>query len=147
MTLTFRAIETHGSELEQEYRLRNEILRIPLNLVFHLTPEQIEAETRDFHYGLFDGNGEMHACVIATPFEPGKYQIRQMAVIERQQGNGLGKVLLTKTEQALRDHGATELMLQARDVAIGFYDKLGYERVGEMFTHVGIPHLEMRKKL
>lgn len=147
MALNFRRLETHGSDLEQEYRLRNEILRIPLNLVFHLTPEQIEAETHDFHYGLFDDEGEMHACVIATAFEPGKYQIRQTAVIERQQGRGLGKDLLTKTEHDLKTHGATELMLQARDVAIGFYEKLGYTRVGDMFTHVGIPHLEMRKKL
>lgn len=147
MTLTFRRIQTYGADLEQEYRLRNEILRIPLNLVFHLTPEQIEAETRDFHYGMFDDDGEMHACVIATPFAPGKYQIRQMAVIERQQGNGVGRELLTQAEQSLRETGATELMLQARDVAVGFYEKLGYRPVGDMFIHVGIPHLEMRKTL
>ena len=145
--MNFRRLETHGKDLKQEYRLRNEILRIPLNLVFHLTDEQIEAETRDFHYGMFNDDGEMEACVIATPFAPGKYQIRQMAVIERRQGTGMGRDLLSKTEQQLKLHGATELMLHARDVAIGFYEKLGYERVGDMFIEVGIPHLEMRKKL
>lgn len=146
MALQFRRLETSGTDLEQEYHLRNTILRIPLGLVFHLTDEQIEAETRDFHYGMFR-NEELVACVIATPIEADVYQIRQMAVIEELQGSGIGRELMGHAEEDLRRNGASEIMLQARDIATGFYERLGYRKVGDWFTHVGIPHLEMRKQL
>ena len=143
MPLTFRRLQTSGTDLQQEYHLRDTILRIPLGLVFHLTPEQICHEESDFHFGLFDGDN-LCACVIATP---GQYKIRQMAVREDLQQQGLGRQLMLQTEHALLDAGANELTLHARDIATGFYEKLGYLAVGDWFTEVGIPHLKMRKAL
>jgi predicted GNAT family N-acyltransferase len=35
--------------------------------------------------------------------------------------------------------------LHARIVAVGFYEKMGYVRQGELFTEVGIPHVLMQK--
>ena len=146
MPLQFRQLDPHCSDLEQEYRLRDTILRIPLGLVFHLTPEQIEAEKQDFHFGMFDGD-ELVACVIATPIGEGQYQIRQMAVIDSLQGTGVGRALMRNAERRLKQAGASDIMLQARDIATGFYEKLGYTPVGDWFQHVGIAHLEMRKRL
>ncbi len=146
MPLTFRRLQTSGTDLQQEYHLRDTILRIPLGLVFHLTPEQIRHEESDFHFGLFDSDN-LCACVIATPYGPGQYKIRQMAVREDLQQQGLGRQLMLQTEQALRDAGANELTLHARDIATGFYEKLGYLAVGDWFTEVGIPHLKMCKAL
>ncbi len=146
MSPTFRRLQTSGTDLEQEYHLRDTILRIPLGLVFHLTPEQIRDEESDFHFGLFDQE-TLVACVIATPYGEGQYKIRQMAVREDLQQHGLGRQLMQQAEQALLDAGAHEIVLHARDIATGFYEKLGYEQVGDWFTEVGIPHLKMRKSL
>ena len=37
--------------------------------------------------------------------------------------------------------------MHARMTAVGFYAKLGYTRVGDGFTEVGIPHVKMEKRL
>ncbi len=37
--------------------------------------------------------------------------------------------------------------MHARESAIGFYQKQGYEIQGEMFTEVSIPHFQMEKQI
>jgi predicted GNAT family N-acyltransferase len=39
------------------------------------------------------------------------------------------------------------MVLHARETAVPFYLKLGYEVVGGQFEEVGIPHFKMEKKL
>ena len=46
-----------------------------------------------------------------------------------------------------RGGGYEEIVLHARETALGFYQKLGYETEGDSFTEVGLPHSAMRKKL
>jgi predicted GNAT family N-acyltransferase len=50
-------------------------------------------------------------------------------------------------ENVARDRGYKKLSMHARKSAIGFYQKLGYEIVGEEFEEVTIPHYEMQKTL
>ncbi len=38
-------------------------------------------------------------------------------------------------------------MMHARATAIGFYEKCGYDRLGETFLEQGIPHVRMQKRL
>ena len=54
---------------------------------------------------------------------------------------------MARLEEAARARGHRELMLHAQESAIGFYEKLGYDAVGERFIEADIPHLEMRKAL
>jgi len=37
------------------------------------------------------------------------------------------------------------MVLNARKTAVGFYEKLGYEKIGEEFPEINIPHYKMRK--
>jgi predicted GNAT family N-acyltransferase len=37
--------------------------------------------------------------------------------------------------------------MHARKTAMGFYEKLGYEKIGDEFTEVTIPHYKMEKRL
>ena len=75
-------------------------------------------------------------------------QIRYMAVEEEWQGKGIGKMILSYLEEKIKEKGATYIVLNARDIAIKFYEKQGYEIVKK--AHVlfdAIPHYRMRKKL
>ena len=47
-------------------------------------------------------------------------------------------------EESIR-RGYSRVYLHAREVAIEFYRKLGYEVFGEGFVEVGIPHRHMQK--
>ena len=75
-------------------------------------------------------------------------QIRYMAVEEEWQGKGVGTMILEYLEEKIKEKGAKYIVLNARDIAIKFYEKHGYEIVKE--AHVlfdTIPHYKMRKIL
>lgn len=142
---SFRQI-THGSDdYQQACRLRNEVLRIPLGLL--LLDEDLAGEKDMLHFGLFDDDGTLLACVIAVPFSGTVVKLRQMAVSPRLQGKGVGREVMQELERQLVSRGFREFTLHARVAVQGFYERLGYTVAGEEFIEVGIPHVEMRKRL
>ena len=134
-------IEFGSEPYRQELLLRDAILRKPIGLKL---PERMDDEAACRHFGLIR-DGELLACLIAVPLEPGTVRIRQMAVQSGLQGTGLGRRLMLESEAILKSDGVREFILHARATAIGFYEKLGYRPVGNRFTEVGIPHVLMEK--
>ncbi|MEI7946914.1 MAG: GNAT family N-acetyltransferase [bacterium] len=134
----------HGSaEYQQECALRQEVMRKPLGL--NLYDEDLVAERGQIHFGLFDEKDQLLACVIAVPVTATEAKVRQMAVRPSLQGKGCGRLLLEAAEQVLVQQGFTDLFLNSRMTAIGFYERLGYVRSGPEFMEVGMPHVKMRK--
>ncbi len=75
-------------------------------------------------------------------------QIRYMAVEKEWQGKGIGKMILLYLEEKVKEKGAKNIILNARDIAIKFYEKNGYQIVKEAHTLFdAIPHYRMRKAL
>lgn len=76
-------------------------------------------------------------------------QVRQVAVAHDAHGRGIGRELMLSLEQIARREDAAELWLNARSLAFGFYQRLGFEFDGEEFVSelTGIPHRLMRKRL
>lgn len=70
-----------------------------------------------------------------------------MAVQNNLQGKGIGASLMSFVENLARDKGYRNLVMHARDTAIGFYEKFGYKVLGEQFLEVGLPHHLMAKSL
>jgi predicted GNAT family N-acyltransferase len=76
-------------------------------------------------------------------------QVRQVAVNPAQRGRGVGSALMAAIEWRAAQEGAEEIVLHARDSAIDFYERLGYEAISDVFVSelTGIPHRTMRKRL
>jgi ribosomal protein S18 acetylase RimI-like enzyme len=142
---TFAEIAFGSEDYERERRLRDEVLRRPLGL--SLEEEDPAPEKDQLHFALFDSAREIVACVIAAPISPTEARIRQMAVSPAQQGKGIGRRLLEEVECDLRARGYRHLRLSARSSAVGFYERLGYETVGEEYVSVTVPHFPMAKSL
>lgn len=135
----------HGSaEYQQMVKLREEVLRKPLGL--HFTDDQLAAEATDILIGAFD-DGRILGCCILTPISKDTIKLRQMAVNNRQQQKGIGYSIMQFAENLARDKGYRKVTMNARDTAIGFYQKLGYKVVGEPFIEVTIPHHCMEKQI
>jgi len=133
----------YGSEAYQaECQLRHEVLRVAIGLSLH--NEDLSNERNQLHFGLFDED-ELVACVIAVPLSATEAKIRQMAVSQEHQGKGCGRRVIEGLERHLAVRGVTHFSMHARMSAVGFYEKLGYSKVGEKFTEVGIPHVRMEK--
>ena len=142
--MEFNEIIFGTEQYDQEVKLRQQILRGPLGLDIH--EEDLDSETLQLHFGLFD-EGDLKACVVILPFEDTQAKLRQMAVAEDLQGKGFGKILMEEVEKYLTETGFKEIELHARETAVGFYEKLGYEVCSEEFTEVNIPHFKMIKAI
>ncbi len=133
-------------ELAQCYELRYQILRKPWQ-----QPRGSETDGRE------------QECITAlaideneNPIGTGRLQmntddeaqIRYMAVADVQQGRGVGGELLLFLEGEAKKLGAKNMVLNARENAIQFYQKHGYIMTAEAETLWGIiPHKRMEKVL
>ena len=142
--MIFQELLFGSADYERTLDLRKRILRDPLGLEW--TDEEIAWEPRERHFVLAEGE-EVIACVVARALEAGTMKLRQMAVEPTHQRRGWGRRLLERVEPVLRADGVKRIELNARNSAIGFYEGLGYERVGQEFLEVGIPHWKMAKVL
>lgn len=158
-TLTWVDRFVDGALYAGERRLRFEVLRRPLGMVLGSEENAREAECRhlvawvdrEVHDGLGRvGVGEpaVVGCTLWLGDADGRGgKLLQMAVDSRWQGTGLGARLVRELERKVFIDGFREVRLHARETAIGFYRKLGYEVEGETFFEVGLPHKLMRRTL
>jgi ribosomal protein S18 acetylase RimI-like enzyme len=103
------------------------------------------------HFGIYDAEtllGVISVFKASSPYflETAQFQIRGMAILESQQKKGLGEKLVLEAEAYSAQNGGERIWFNAREVAVGFYKKMGYTVIGDVFniTDVG-PHYVMHK--
>lgn len=68
-------------------------------------------------------------------------ELVNMYVSEEVAGTGVGRMLVTMAELYAKSQGYTEVILNSgprfRETAWGFYEKIGYERVGQLDNYYG----------
>ncbi|MFZ9171712.1 MAG: GNAT family N-acetyltransferase [Sediminibacterium sp.] len=142
--MSLKIIEFGSTSYQKMVDLRFQILRNPLGLTF--SQADLDKEKDDILIGFFEEDN-LEGCCILTPVNKTDIRLRQMAVISGLQYRGIGRVIMNFAENVARDRGYKVLHMHARKTAVGFYQKLGYEIIGEEFEEVTIPHFEMQKAL
>ena len=142
--LQFSPIRYNSPNYAATLALRDEVLRKPLGLEFGAA--ELEQERDHFHIACFRDR-TLVGCLMLVPLSASLVKMRQVAVKPQLHGQGIGRTLVEYAEQFARERGFSLMKLHARDTAIPFYEKQGYERDGEMFEEVSIPHWEMQKLL
>jgi predicted GNAT family N-acyltransferase len=74
-------------------------------------------------------------------------KIGRMAVLASHRGTGLGARVLAELEREGIARGLRLFKLSAQLTARGFYDRNGYNAVGDVYDEVGIPHIAMEKRV
>jgi len=134
---------------EQTYELRKIELRKNMSLSSQFSGD-LDADT--FHLGLFINN-ELVSIVSFMrsdykEFTEKQFQLRGMATKENYQGKGFGKMLITKSEELLKEKEVIIVWCNARIVALDFYKKQGFIIIGKEFDIPQIGgHFVMYKKL
>lgn len=132
-----------GSELQkQSIELRREILRKPLNLDF--SPQELAEEHNQVHI-VASIDGVVVACLLLATVDKKTIKMRQVAVTEQSQGQGIGTRMVSFCEEWCIKKGYCRITLNAREKAIRFYQELSYSIEGTPFLEVGIPHVKMLK--
>lgn len=77
----------------------------------------------------------------------GHAKAERVCVRPGHQGVGVGSQLMAALEAEAAAQGHAELVLNAQESVVPFYEALGYSLAGERFMEAGIPHRKMRKVL
>ena len=119
-------IRSPKTELEwvNYYDLRYRILRQPWNQP--IGSEKNEGDSTGIHLALFE-SGIIKAVARLDVSGAKVSQVRFVAVEEACQGKGLGKLVMNEVEKIAISRGDTLLILHAREVALPFYKKQGYQ--------------------
>ncbi|MFT7244388.1 MAG: putative GNAT family N-acyltransferase [Candidatus Azotimanducaceae bacterium] len=72
-------------------------------------------------------------------------QIGRMAVLDNYRGLRIGQAMLEHAVDKARRLGFANVYLNAQSHALGFYQKAGFEAVGEEFMEAGIAHFRMEQ--
>ena len=109
-------------------------------------------DPESIHFAAFDRDTIIGCCTLTVNPQPiiegSYYQLRGMAVLEDYQGSGIGQKLLQAAESKLILQGKKVLWFNARTSAVGFYQKYGYQVLGNEFEIEGVgPHYKMYKAI
>ena len=134
------------AEFEQLFLLRWEILRKPWGLL--PGTEQDNEETSSVHRAVFDFEKDKFlACGRIQESGENAAQVRYMAVGLDFQGEGFGLEVLRSLEQVALKAKWKYIFLNARENALGFYEKCGYQVEGNAESFLGIRHFRMSRNL
>lgn len=131
-------------QLEDAYNVRKIVFvdeqKVPLE-------EEIdEYESDAAHFVLYDGEDAVGAGRFRVVDGYGKVE-RICVLPTYRTSKGSGRLIMNAIEAYAAEQGVKKLKLNAQTHAEGFYSKLGYETVSDIFMDAGIPHVTMVKEV
>jgi predicted GNAT family N-acyltransferase len=143
-----RTIEYRSPLYQQAAQLRYQLFYQEHNIPFDSISD--ETESQDTHVAIVNCvEDRVIAYGRLVQNYPEESQIYQMVVDPAYQKQGFGTQLLqTLTEIAL-NRGSHRIILHARVAKAGFYEKLGFTAIEDVFASptTGVPHIKMEKRL
>ena len=144
MTVIIEEVVFGSKKYQQLLALRDAILRKPLGT--QLSEKDTATDDKEFHIGAFDGEAAV-GCIVLRPLEGGIIKLRQAAVADDYQGQGIGAKLVRFAEALASARGFTAAQMHARITAQIFYEKLGYSVEGEAFIEATVLNIKMHKAI
>lgn len=132
-----------------EYESAKAVRYDALYAAWELPRELIEdTDGRVYHHmAAFEGErvigfGRIH-------LEDGESKIFQVCVAEDRRGQGVATAIMLELIDLARQAGRDQVVLDSRETALGFYERLGFHPVGETFLsgRTGTAHQGMRLAL
>ena len=120
-------VKEQGVPLEDEYDHFDVLGELCEHILIHYNEEPV-------------GTGRLR-------FVEGVGKLERICILEPYRNFGLGKVIIKALEEIAEEQGAAQVKLHGQTHAEGFYKKLGYRTVSDVFMEDGIPHILMLKDL
>ncbi|GCE47061.1 putative GNAT family N-acyltransferase [Thermosporothrix hazakensis] len=145
-------LQIRSISAEETYPLRQRVLRPHQALEACAYPH--DTDETSFHAGCFFEDQLIGIGSIFREAQDGTtnrniWRIRGMAVAPEQQGKGIGGRILTALIAYVTAQGQPgEIWCNGRITAKGFYERYGFQQLGEVFELPGIgPHVVMHRPI
>ena len=125
------------TELEKAFNIRRQVFCVEQNV-----SEEIEMDEFDdiaTHILAYINNKPVGTA--RWHFTDDRVKMERFAVLKEARGKGVGEALVKYTLDKLRDNEF--VYLNAQESVIKFYEKFGFEAVGNRFYEANIPHKKM----
>ncbi len=133
------------NEWSAYYSLRYEVLRAPLGQP--IGSERNEGDATGIHFALYEDD-TLKAIARLDLQDQQIAQVRFVAVDQKCQGKGFGLKIMQATEAKAKQMGIQKMILHARDYAVEFYLKQGYQNLGASYKLFDVlQHYLMEKNL
>lgn len=142
--MLIQQVPYNSPEYQAICALRYDVLRKPIGM--ELREKDVALDHTEFLIAAID-NGRVIGCVQLRPLEKTHIKLRQMAVADSHQGQGIGARLVRFGEQLAAQNGFKTMETSARKTAQGFYEKLGFAVQGDPFMEVELHTIKMTKTL
>ncbi len=135
---------------QKTFEVRHPVLRAgrPIETC-HFNGDELESTK---HFGFFDdekltGVLSVYQNKNANFNAVNPFQIRGMAVLPPFQKKGIGELLVQHCEKYVAENKGDLIWFNARELAVGFYERLNYTKLGDAFliADVGIHYLMYKK--
>jgi predicted GNAT family N-acyltransferase len=138
---------------QDTYQIRQQVL-VPSHELKKAKFENDDDEDVSFHLGAFKQSKLVSVASFfyeRNPIFPDlhQYQLRGMATLPENQGQGLSSELLATAFPIIKQNFCTLLWCNARESATGFYEKAGFKKLNDevfMIDDIG-PHVLMSKQI
>jgi len=120
-------------------------IREQVFIIEQQVPPELEVDVQDpqaRHVLLFN-----ETIAVATGRLTTDGHIGRIAVLRGHRHQGYGTQIILKLEQIAITAGLKQVVLGAQLQALNFYERLGYQAIGEVFMDAGIEHQLMNKFL
>lgn len=139
MTITIEKFSTCNKNFfELACQIRTRVFVEEQNVPIEIEYDGLDDEA--VHYLLFV-DGKPAVCSRYRGVE-GAYKLERFATLKEFRRKGLGAKVLLRMLEDIKPKGK-EIYLNSQDTALGFYQKYGFETLGEEFYEADIKHFKM----
>lgn len=131
----------YPSDFEDVHYVRNLVF-----IVEQQIPVELEFDELDSQCHLFIAR-DMQRLPIGTARLSPEGKLGRMAVLPEWRGQGVGESLLRAVIEKARNMNLSKITAHAQLGALGFYEKSGFIKVGDVFSEVGIAHQAVQIEL
>lgn len=99
------------------------------------------------HMIIYEEEQPISTCRFYFNEEKQSFIIGRISVIKEYRSKGIGGKMLKAAEDIIRQDGGKSTMVSGQVRVENFYEKLGYQKQGEVFLDEDCPHIWMKKVL
>ena len=131
------------NELYELLRVRSEVFVVEQNCVY----QDMDGDDKQSIHLWLTKEDRVVALARVCPAGVHLNEISIGRVITTERGKGYGEQIMRAAIAAAVEHfGATLIEIEAQEYAQGFYEKVGFHRVSDIFMLDNIPHIRMQWK-